>query len=158
MRVEYINPFVESAISVLAEMAGATFTRGDLALKTFPMVSKGLVIVIGVAGEIEGRVLYDMDKKTAMKVAGLMMGGEEVNEYDEMVASALAELGNIISGNAISQLNDLGFTFDITPPTLFSGDKLEMSNPSIGTQTLVIPLKSDEVGEIVVNVALKEKA
>jgi chemotaxis protein CheX len=158
MRVEYINPFVEAAISVLQEMAGVKFTRGDLALKTFPMISKGLVIVIGVAGEIEGRVLYDMNKESAMKIASLMMGGEEVSEYDEMAASALAELGNIISGSAISQLNDLGFNFDITPPTLFSGENLEMRNPSMGTQTLVIPLTNPEVGEIVINVALKEKA
>lgn len=157
MRVEYINPFVESAITVLREMAGAEFNRGDLALRTYPLLTKGLVIVIGVAGQIEGRVLYDMNMDTALKISGLMMGGEELTTYDEMVASALAELGNIISGNAISQLNDLGFQFDITPPTLFVGDNLEMSSPHLETQTLVIPLINPEVGEVIVNVALKEK-
>lgn len=157
MRVEYINPFVESALSVLKEMANVEFIRGDLALKTYPMLTKGLVIVIGVAGDIQGRVLYDMNLQTALNVAGLMMGGETIEQYDEMVASALAELGNIISGNAISQLNDLGFDFDITPPTLFSGENLEMSSPNIDTQTLVIPLVNAEVGEMIINVALKEK-
>ena len=157
MRVEYINPFVESAMTVLREMAGIEFTRGDLALRTYPLLTKGMVIVIGVAGQIEGRVLYDMDMETALKISGLMMGGETVTEYDEMVASALAELGNIISGNAISQLNDLGFEFDITPPTLFVGDNLEMSSPNLDTQTLVIPLLQPEVGEIIINVALREK-
>ncbi|MCK9225196.1 MAG: chemotaxis protein CheX [Candidatus Muirbacterium halophilum] len=157
MRVEYINPFVESAITVLREMASVEFARGDLALRSYPLLTKGVVIVIGVAGQIEGRVLYDMDMKTALKISGLMMGGEIITEYDEMVASALAELGNIISGNAVSQLNDLGFEFDITPPTLFVGNNLEMSSPNMETQTLVIPLLQPEVGEIIINVALREK-
>lgn len=117
MKVEYINPFVESAINVLSEMTGKDFQRGDLSLKQSPMITKGLVIVIGVAGQIEGRVMYDMETTTALRIAGLMMG-EEVNEFDEMVASALGELGNIVSGMAISKLNDLGYEFDITPPTL----------------------------------------
>ena len=156
MKVEYINPFVESAINVLNEMTGIKFKRGDLSLKQSPMLTKGMVIVIGVAGQIEGRVMYDMEFDTSLKIAGLMMG-EEVSKFDEMVASALGELGNIISGMAISKLNDLGYEFDITPPTLFSGEKMQMTDPLKNVQTLVIPLFHDEVGELIVNVGLKER-
>jgi chemotaxis protein CheX len=155
MRVEYINPFVEAAIHVLQEMTGEEFERGELALKNIPIITQGVVIVIGITGQIEGRVLYDMNKQTAMNIASFMMGGEEITAVDELTKSALNELGNIISGNAISMLNDMGFKFDITPPTLFSGDGMEITSPNM--ETLIIPLISDKIGEVIVNVALRER-
>ena len=42
MRVEYINPFVETAFSVLSEVLGGEVRRGDLYLKSTSMPVMGV--------------------------------------------------------------------------------------------------------------------
>ena len=60
MRVEYINPFVETAFSVLSEVLGGEVRRGDLYLKSTSMPVMGVAALVGLAGDVEGRVLFDM--------------------------------------------------------------------------------------------------
>lgn len=151
MKVEYIGPFAEAAYEMLKQILEVPITRGKLALNHSPIYSKGMVVVIGLAGEIEGRVMYDMDKKTAVNIAGVM-NGVPFDGIDDMVKSTIAELGNIITGRAVTVLNDRGFKFSITPPTLFVGDEMEMTD--VGLDILVIPLESEH-GKMIVNVALR---
>ena len=56
MRVEYINPFVESAYNVLKEVLNSEVNRGDLYLKSTSMPVLGVAAVVGLAGDVEGRV------------------------------------------------------------------------------------------------------
>ena len=61
MRVEYINPFVECSYRVLKEvLSGADVQRGDLYLKSTAMPVMGVAALVGLAGAVEGRVLFDM--------------------------------------------------------------------------------------------------
>ena len=61
MRVEYINPFVETSFRVLQEvLGGAGVKRGDLYLKSTAMPVMGVAALVGLAGYVEGRVLIDM--------------------------------------------------------------------------------------------------
>ena len=61
MRVEYINPFVEAAFNILKEVTNADVKRGDLFLKPSSMSIMGVAALVGLAGDVEGRVLFDMD-------------------------------------------------------------------------------------------------
>jgi chemotaxis protein CheX len=74
MRVEYINPFVEAAFNVLKEVLGTDVKRGDLYLKSTTMQIQGVAALVGLAGDVEGRVLFDMTKSTALEVASGMNG------------------------------------------------------------------------------------
>ena len=66
MRVEYINPFVETSFRVLQEvLGGAEVKRGDLYLKSTAMPVMGVAALVGLAGDVEGRVLFDMTMETA---------------------------------------------------------------------------------------------
>ena len=58
MRVEYINPFVESAYNVLSEVLQTEVNRGELYLKSAAMPMLGVAMIVGLAGDVEGRVLY----------------------------------------------------------------------------------------------------
>ena len=60
MRVEYINPFVEAAFNVLREVLQADVRRGELYLKSTSMPVMGVAAIVGLAGDVEGRVLFDM--------------------------------------------------------------------------------------------------
>jgi chemotaxis protein CheX len=160
MRVEYINPFVEAAFNVLKEVCnGAEVKRGDLFLKNSDMAIKGVASMVGLAGDVEGRVLFDMTKQTALGIANTMgqaMGMEEMKVIDEMVKSMITELANMITGQAVTKLHDLGFRFDLTPPALFTGENMEIAN-SMKVEALIVPMDIAGVGVLEVNVVIREK-
>ncbi|HOX92487.1 MAG TPA: chemotaxis protein CheX, partial [Spirochaetales bacterium] len=112
MRVEYINPFVESAFNVMKEVLQADVRRGELFLKSTSMPVMGVAAIVGLAGDVEGRVLFDMDKPTALKIASTM-NGEELTTMDDLVKATITELANMITAQAVTKLHELGFRFDL---------------------------------------------
>ena len=156
MRVEYINPFVESAFSVLKEVTGADVKRGEIYLKPTSMSIMGVAALVGLAGDVEGRVLFDMTKETALFVAGAM-NQEEFTTLDEMAKATIQELANMITAQAVTKLHDLGFKFDLTPPALFTGDNMEVSSNMGEVEALIVPMEMGGNGKIEVNVAIRER-
>ncbi|GMO30951.1 MAG: chemotaxis protein CheX [Termitinemataceae bacterium] len=159
MRVEYINPFVEATFNVLKEYlvpVNADVKRGDLFLKEASMQIMGVAALVGLAGDVEGRVLFDMSKETALKVAGAMNGGETFTALDEMVKATITELANQIAAQAVTKLHELGFKFDLTPPALFSGEHMEISN-NLKVEALIVPMEMGPLGKIEVNVVVRER-
>ncbi|MDR2362817.1 MAG: chemotaxis protein CheX [Spirochaetaceae bacterium] len=155
MRVEYINPFSEAAFNVLKEVLNAEVKRGDLYLKSTSMSIMGVAALVGLAGDVEGRVLFDMTKETALAVAGAM-NGETFTFLDEMAKATIQELANMITAQAVTKLHDLGFKFDLTPPALFTGDNMEVSN-TLKVEALIVPMELGPIGKIEVNVAIRER-
>jgi chemotaxis protein CheX len=147
MRVEYINPFVEAAFSVLKEVLQSDVHRGELYLKSTSMPVMGVAAIVGLAGDVEGRVLFDMDKPTALKTASVM-NGEELNEFDDLVKA-------MITAQAVTKLHDLGFRFDLTPPAIFTGENMEVSDAEV--EALIVPMETPG-GKIEINVAIRERA
>lgn len=155
MRVEYINPFVEAAFNVLKEVLNSDVKRGDLYLKSTTMQIMGVAALVGLAGDVEGRVLFDMTKETALAIAGAM-NGEKFDQLDELAKATIQELANMITAQAVTKLHDLGFKFDLTPPALFSGENMEISNHEV--EALIVPMELGAgAGKIEINVAIREK-
>ncbi|MBO4508262.1 MAG: chemotaxis protein CheX [Spirochaetaceae bacterium] len=152
MRVEYINPFVETAYNILQEVLGGEVRRGDLYLKSTSMPVMGVAALVGLAGDVEGRVLFDMTMETAMNIAS-KMNGEKLTEFDALAKATVTELANLITAQAVTKLHDLGFRFDLTPPALFTGDKMEISDHEV--EALIVPMITDQ-GKVEVNVAIRE--
>ncbi|MBD5433191.1 MAG: chemotaxis protein CheX [Treponemataceae bacterium] len=160
MRVEYINPFVETSYRVLKEvLGGIDVKRGELSLKSVAMPVMGVAALVGLAGDVEGRVLFDMSFQTALNVAS-KMNGETITQFDDLAKATISELANLITAQAVTKLHDLGFKFDLTPPTLFAGEKMEIAalpGSAQNVEALIVPLIS-ECGEIELNVAIRERA
>jgi chemotaxis protein CheY-P-specific phosphatase CheC len=97
--------------------------------------------------------VYGLSLVTATKLAA-SMSAMPLATFDEMASSAIAELGNMISGHATTLLSEAGYECQITPPTLIRGANVEIST---STPALVVPLYTD-FGKIEINVALKETA
>jgi chemotaxis protein CheX len=144
MRVEYINPFVEAAFNVLKEVLNSDVRRGELYLKSTSMPVMGVAAIVGLAGDVEGRVLFDMDKDTALQVAS-DMNGEKMTVLDDLAKATITELANMITAQAVTKLHDLGFSFDLTPPAIFTGDNME------------VPMEIPQ-GKIEINVAIRERS
>jgi len=155
MRVEYINPFVESAYSVLKEVLSSEVKRGEIYLKPTSMSIMGVAALVGLAGDVEGRVLFDMTRDTALFVAGAM-NGENFTVLDELGKATIQELANMITAQAVTKLHDLGFKFDLTPPALFTGENMEVATYQ-KVEVLVVPIELGEGRKIEVNVAVRER-
>ena len=156
MRVEYINPFVESAFSVLKEVLNSDVKRGEIYLKPTSMSIMGVAALVGLAGDVEGRVLFDMTKGTALHIAG-GMNGETFTALDELAKATIQELANMITAQAVTKLHDLGFKFDLTPPALFTGDNMEVSTNLGEVEALIVPMELGGGFKIEVNVAIRER-
>jgi chemotaxis protein CheX len=156
VRVEYINPFVEATFNVLKEVLNTEVKRGDLYLKESSMQIMGVAALVGLAGDVEGRVLFDMTKDTALKVTSVMNGGETFTAFNDMAKATITELANMITAQAVTKLHDLGFKFDLTPPALFSGENMEISN-TLKVEALIVPMELGDLGKIEVNVVVRER-
>lgn len=152
MKAEFVNPFVTAAYQVLQTETKCEVTKGNVTLQDSPLVSDEVTVLIGVVGRAQGLVLYGMSEKTAKAVVGAMTG-EAVPVFDSMAESAVAELGNVITGLASGELEKAGYPCKIAPPSVVVGKGTSISTLNI--KRLVIPLQT-RMGEIAVHVALRE--
>jgi chemotaxis protein CheX len=157
MRVEYINPFVESTYNVLKEVLNSEVKRGEIYLKNTSMAIMGVAALVGLAGDVEGRVLFDMTKATALHIVSVM-NGEEFKEFDDMAKATIQELANMVTAQAVTKLYELNFKFDLTPPALFTGENMEVStNLGKDVEALIVPMELGPNLKIEVNVAIRER-
>lgn len=80
-----------------------------------------LGMLVGLKGDIQGMMLYVLQKSFANQMLNVVFGKEvaELTELDEMDFSFIQEIGNILSGayvNAISSLT--GLMIDISVPNI----------------------------------------
>lgn len=153
MRVEYINPFVEATFKILEQVLGEVPVREKLYLKNTSQPVYGVAVIVGLAGDVEGRVLFDMSSETALAIAS-SMNGEQLTVMDELVKATIMELANMITASAITKLQDLGYSFDLTPPAIFTGDNMQISNS--GVEALIVPVGLQQ-GKLEINVAIRER-
>jgi chemotaxis protein CheX len=154
MKVEYVSPFAEAAISVFEMLIQETPSRGQL--KALPTMFTGqqINVMCGVTGSIQGLVIYGMSVTTADRIASRMIG-QPVVTFDALASSAIAELGNMISGHSATALMNQGFQCDITPPTIIRGTNVKVSTYDV--PALVIPLEFAEIGRFEISVSLNER-
>ena len=151
MRMDLIQPFINSADAVLAQGLNSAVSIENLTMEEEAYRRKGLAAEVCVTGEIEGRIIFDVEPKTATCFAS-RLAGAELPGTDSLVREAVCELANQIIGNAVTVLNDQGFHFRVHPPKLHTSES--GSKTSEDTEALVLCL-STESGEVFMNVALR---
>lgn len=152
MKVEYINPFLSAAYGVIQSVLGEQPTKGEPSLQRSFITSDQVSVVCGVTGQVMGQFIFGMSLATADRIASKMMSSP-VKTFDQLAASAIAELANMISGNGLLKLFELGVVGDITPPTVIRGFKVEISTVSINSIT--VPLYTN-CGDINVTIGLQD--
>ncbi|MEW6723423.1 MAG: chemotaxis protein CheX [Bacillota bacterium] len=152
MRAEFINPFVSAAYKVLAKEARATVEKGCLSVRASSFTSQEVTVLIGVVGQVQGIVMYGMSERTVKSLVSAMTG-EPTPVFDKLAESAIAEMGNVITGIASMELENAGYASRIAPPSVVVGRGVIIS--TIDLERLVIPLHT-QYGDIEINVALRE--
>lgn len=152
MRVEHIQPFVSAAAFVLKQELKADVDRGEMYIAETDYTTKEITVLIGVTGELEGTVLFGTTEEMAMNIVYELTGERKVF-YDETSESAIAELGNVISGRATALFEDQGVRCTISPPTVITGRGTIIS--AVNMTRLIIPLRTP-LGELDIAVSLRE--
>lgn len=154
MKVEYVSPFAEASLSVFKTMINIEPKRGQLSARPQMFTTQQINIVCGITGDVEGLVIFGMSMVAADRIASKMIGAPVVT-FDQLAASAIAELANMIAGNSMRLLSGKGYTCDITPPTIIRGSNVRISTLDI--PALTIPLVLEDIGEFEINVSLKQR-
>jgi chemotaxis protein CheX len=122
MDVKYINPFLNSVLNVMPQLGVSNIKRGRLNVKGKSIQSPGVIIILGLIGDIRGNVIYATSEKCAKEIASIMMMGMPVPKLDEMAQSAISELTNMLTANAAMSFSEESINIDISTPTLVYGD------------------------------------
>ncbi len=152
MDVKYINPIFEATHSVLKNMVQLDAKRGDLQVKENHFMAQKVNASIGVTGDLKGFIYFSMQEDTALQIVE-RMAGMEIDNFNELASSAIGELANIIMGNSATNLSNMDYNCDITPPAISLGEHSQYSPNQ--KNFLVIPLHTD-IGNFEINVLLEE--
>ncbi len=154
MNLEYINPFVKASQDVLMQAANEKTNVGELILQDSCFKGNNVIIIIGVAGDAKGQVVFNLSQQSACNLASRMMCGMPVLKLDEMAKSAIGELANMISGNAATIFFSQKITLDITPPIVMCGDNIEISTTKF--KSVSVPLDMEDGSMFQINISLSE--
>lgn len=152
MNVKFLNPFTEAAVKVLEAECGLMVNKGQLMMQKSALTADEVTVLISLVGQVEGTVLYGMNIVTALSLVSRVMG-QDFTEFDDLARSGVAELGNVITGQATIKLSQAGYESQISPPTLIEGKDVEIS--TLDFQRIVVPLKTD-AGMVTVHLGIRE--
>jgi chemotaxis protein CheC len=104
-------------------------------------------VVVGiyfkVTGDINGSIMFLLDKDSAKFLISLLMGAEKTtDELSEMEISALQEVGNILAGAYLSSLSSLtGLKLIVSVPSL----ALDMAGAILSVPVILFGQVGDKV-------------
>lgn len=151
MKMQLIQPFISAADSVLAHALDGPTRIGDLTMEEDGYRQKGVAAVITISGEIEGRVILDMDSAAAVRVASAL-AGSEVDASEQVVRETVCELANMVIGNAVTLLNDRGYQFKVHPPEIRSNGENVRSTAETEAMAMYFDTPA---GRVFVNIAVR---
>ena len=142
INVEYINPFLIAAKSVMKDFCNIEAAMGAPYVTKTVFEGEKVVIMVGITGQLTGQVIFSMSDTTACDIASHMMMGMEVSELNDMATSAISELTNMILGNSATIFSTKDKIIDITPPSVLMGTNMEISVSD--SKTICVPLNYDD--------------
>ncbi len=152
MKAEFINPFLESTISVVSTMASVQPVAGTPFIKKESAVVGDVSAIVGITGEAEGSICLSFTRDCILYIVSKMFGEKKI-EIDEEVKDAVGELTNMISGASRRALEGLGHQFQGAIPSVISGHNHEVRHVTKGP-ILSIPFTT-EAGGFTVEVCFK---
>jgi len=152
MRLDFVRMFIDSTTELFQQVLGPAIDVKSVSVKPSPVAGRDVLTIIGLSGESEGRVIFDMDVLTACELAGCMMG-EMSPGLTPLVRSSIAELASMAIGQAISRINDSGAKITMSPPIVITGANLVSYDQCF--ETLVAPIAT-AYGEVRMNITIQD--
>ncbi|AGF59358.1 MULTISPECIES: chemotaxis protein CheX [Clostridium] len=152
MDVNYLNPIISSFINVMPQLGLPAVEKKGVSLKGRFIESPGVVIIVGIIGDIKGNVIYGLSLEDAKKIASAMMMGMPVNDFDELAQSAISELTNMLTANVATNFSQDNIIINISTPTLVHGkftanassDKVVCVTMGVGDMTVEVNISMEK--------------
>jgi chemotaxis protein CheX len=151
MKLELIQPFINAADAVLAQTLACQTRVSSVSMEEEVYRRRGIAAVVTVKGDIEGRIVFDLEPATAARMASAL-AGSELPQDEAAIHDTICELANQVIGNAITCLNDQGFHFRVQPPEVHTAERGIGSSED--TEALVMCFDTPS-GSVFMNIALR---
>lgn len=139
MDARLVTPYVESTVQIIRQMAGIEVTEISEPTPGSGEVSAyGVTSVITFAGTIKGRLLIDFQPELAIYIMKTLMGEENPVLKDRLMLGCIAEINNIIAGDANTLLNNqYGLGLRLAPPMVVTGGKMTFASSKVESVTVL---------------------
>jgi len=131
MKAEFVNPFLEATVSVLKTVASLEVVPGKPFVKKESSACGDISGIVGITGETEGSLCITFPRDCILQVISKWFG-EEAKEINDEVKDAVGELTNMISGDSRRRLQEVGYTFHGSIPSVISGPGHEVKHITRG--------------------------
>jgi chemotaxis protein CheX len=150
MEARFINPVLTSMVNVLSTMAQMEPKPGKPSLKTHdtaPGIVTGLIAMEGE--QASGSLAISFPTVVILDIVKRMLR-EEKTEVDDMARDLTGEISNMVMGGAKGLLEDEGYHFGLSLPTVLFGEGHTIRHGVDGPRIL-LPF-SAEAGEFFVEI------
>ncbi len=147
---QHIQTILNGSINSLKSILPMELNIQSPSVLTEPFIQKEMGVLIGLIGDIKGRIIIDSTASSFSAIGAKMFG---MPIEGEMLESFAGELGNMFAGNLCTHVGQQALNVDITPPTVMVGNtKLFGFEKAFKLPTII-----DEVGTLTILFTIDEE-
>lgn len=128
--VQLINPFITATTDCLTQMAGLGPRRQRVFIKNDPTMHGDIAGIIGMSNGITGSCVVSFPRGLSRRIVARFLGEEEGKLTPEMINDGIGEVANMVAGGAKRLFANTPYRFDISTPTVISGEPVQLFNPA----------------------------
>lgn len=147
---QHIQTILNGSIHSLKSILPMEMDIQSPSILTEPFVQQEMGVLIGLIGDIKGRIIIDSTASSFSAIGAKMFG---MPLEGEMLESFTGELGNMFAGNLCTHVGQQALSVDITPPTVMVGNtklfgfekafKLPAVIEEVGTLTILFTIDEE---------------
>lgn len=153
LRAEVFEAFVESVEYTIRTMTTLKLTA-EPPQAFFGMQSQSDIAgVVGITSdENRGSLILSFSKSAILEIHNQVLGETET-ELSQSVADIVGEMSNMIYGSSKSKLNQIGYNFQMSLPTIVSG-RFEFFHKS-KSSTVTLPFTINDQHKFTVSISVE---
>ena len=153
--LDVVNAFSKGTVIILKSYFNSKVGKGDVRIYRNANHVGGVIVFVGITGDLSGRLMFNMSKATAFKLASAL-NMESITTIDDIFIATIKEFVNMVAGSAINELSTKHIDLDMTPPAILMSEQMSMLEKE-NDKILSINYKT-ELGEIFMNLVLFNQA
>ncbi len=142
-----------SMLSLELELRSDPASPGDASVAQPEIISS-----VGIAGQAKGVLHVQMSEEFATQAASSMLGMSLAEVGPSEVSDVIGELSNMIGGDFVSKLSDVGFPCRLSVPAVVRGSNLSISVPGHSPAQRVTSLLACNGHHVQVALSLKSNS
>ncbi|HHY91841.1 MAG TPA: hypothetical protein GX511_00700 [Firmicutes bacterium] len=156
MEARFLNPILKACDEVVQQVLGLDGQRGRVRMRKDTFPPEEVLLLFDVTGDFSCRVALSLESRWGLAIASQLLGQRNVLTLTDVARSALAELGNMIMGRAMTILAEEGVAVSLSAPRVVTGSEAAELGWKVGLDQdrplLVVPFEFGR-GRIEINVS-----